>query len=194
MKKVLLIFLLLINFINAQDNSFGIKQSEDVSGNFNNMIMVEGVFKRNFGEFGEVWKKAYGFNLGYGFYKAENLLIIINSGLSIFKVKEGKLYDDSSLLLVPIHLGARYTFKLNNIIPYFLFTNGINLIFQNTDLEGKRNNKTLVKYHWQVGMGTMAMLTRNLGLDFNLNYINSFYKLEAMMTGIEYRFGFVCGF
>ncbi len=49
----------------------------------------------------------------------------------------------------------------------------------------------MVKYHWQIGIGSIVMFNKKVGMDLSANYNNSFYKIEAMMTGFEYRLGVV---
>ncbi|MBP8976150.1 MAG: hypothetical protein KBG83_05470, partial [Bacteroidetes bacterium] len=67
----------------------------------------------------------------------------------------------------------------------------LNVIFQNTELDGTKRNNNMVKYHWQIGIGSIVMFNKKVGMDLSANYNNSFYKIEAMMTGFEYRLGVV---
>ena len=74
-------------------------------------------------------------------------------------------------------------------MPFVQFINGINLVFQNADLDGQPNEKTLVKYAWQVGFGLTINLLGNLNVDASVNYQSNFYETDAMNTGFEYAFG-----
>jgi opacity protein-like surface antigen len=67
--------------------------------------------------------------------------------------------------------------------------NGINLVFENTNLEGEKKNRTLVKYAWQVGMGISINVVSSLVFDVSVNYNSHFYRTEAMMTAFEYIVG-----
>jgi opacity protein-like surface antigen len=67
--------------------------------------------------------------------------------------------------------------------------NGLNIVMENTNLEGIKEEKTLVKYAWEVGLGLSINALSNLIFDVNVNYSSHFYTTEAMMTGFSYGFG-----
>ncbi len=75
-------------------------------------------------------------------------------------------------------------------MPFFTFMNGLNIIFENTNLEGVQEDRTLIKYAWELGFGLSVSVVSNLIFDVTVNYNSHFYTTEAMMTGFTYNFGF----
>jgi opacity protein-like surface antigen len=67
--------------------------------------------------------------------------------------------------------------------------NGLNIVFEDTNLEGEKDDKTLVKYAWLVGFGLTVNLISNLNLDVGVHYQSNFYTTEAMNTGFKYVIG-----
>jgi len=152
-------------------------------------IMVEGVYKRNIGNFSSVWSDASGAYVSYGIAFPEHNLLIFRSGYISNNLRDGVNYQDASSIIVPLHIGGRYYFNNDRFMPYFTFMNGLNLVFENTNLEGVKEDKTLVKYAWEVGFGLSTYLFSNLIFDVSVNYNSHFYQTDAMMTGFAYDFG-----
>jgi opacity protein-like surface antigen len=155
----------------------------------NDRILIEGVYKRNLGNFSEVWSNAAGGYISYGIAFPEHNLLIIRTGVYSNSLKEGVNYQDASSTVIPLHIGGRYYFIDDRIMPFVSFMNGINLVFENTNLEGEKKNRTLVKYAWQVGMGISINVVSSLVFDVSVNYNSHFYRTEAMMTAFEYVVG-----
>jgi opacity protein-like surface antigen len=103
--------------------------------------------------------------------------------------QEDLSYEDASLTMIPIEIGGRYYFIDNMFMPFVQFMNGLNIVFENTNLEGESEDKTMVKYAWQVGIGLTINLIENLSVDVGANYQSNFYMTEAMNNGFEYAFG-----
>jgi outer membrane autotransporter protein len=66
---------------------------------------------------------------------------------------------------------------------------GLNLIFESDNLVGENEDKNLVKFAWQVGLGFTVNIISNISLDAGVNYQSNFYDDDAMNTGFEYAFG-----
>ena len=183
MKKIILtaiIFLITGSFFT------GFAQSETY---LKNRILIEGLYIRNLGNFGDVWSNATGVYIGYSIAFPEHNLIMIRTGLISNKLKDEVTYEDASLTMIPIEIGGRYYFFDDRFMPFIQFMNGLNLVFENTNLEGESEDKTMVKYAWQVGIGVTVNVMSNLSLDIGVNYQSNFYQHDAMNTGFEYAFG-----
>ncbi len=184
MKKFFIIlFLLAIGFLPvksfAQDGTY-----------LKNRIMVEGVYKRNLGNFSNVWSSATGGYVSYGIAFPAHNLLVIRTGVLSNNLRDGVNYPDASSTIIPLHIGGRYYFNDDRLMFFFSFMNGLNLVFENTNLEGVQEDKTLVKYAWEVGIGLSVNIVSNLMFDVSANYNSHFYQTEAMMTGFAYNFGF----
>ena len=183
MKRVLLLTMLLL-FTGTIFNSFA--QSEKY---LKNRIMLEGMYVRNLGNFGEVWSNAAGGYIGYSIAFPEHNLLMLRTGFISNSLKDGVEYQDATSTIIPLEIGGRYYFIDSRFMPFVQFMNGINILFENTNLEGEKEDKTLVKYAWQVGFGLTINLIENLNIDVGTNYQSNFYKTEAMNTGFKYAFG-----
>jgi len=183
MKRVLLLTILLL-FTGTIFNSFA--QSEKY---LKNRIMLEGMYVRNLGNFGEVWSNAAGGYIGYSIAFPEHNLLMLRTGFISNSLKDGVEYQDATSTIIPVEIGGRYYFIDSRFMPFVQFMNGINILFENTNLEGEKEDKTLVKYAWQVGFGLTINLIENLNIDVGTNYQSNFYKTEAMNTGFKYAFG-----
>ena len=183
MKKLILITLLIL-FTGALVTGFA--QSEKY---LKNRIMLEGMYIRNLGNFGEVWSKAAGAYIGYSIAFPDHNLLMMRTGFISNSLKDGVEYQDANSTIIPLEIGGRYYFIDSRFMPFVQFMNGINILFENTNLEGEKENKTLVKYAWQVGFGLTINLIDNLSIDVGANYQSNFYKTEAMNTGFKYAFG-----
>jgi len=154
-----------------------------------NRILVEGIYKRNLGNFSEVWANATGAYLSYGIVFPDHNLLLLRTGFYSNSLKEGVDYADASSVVVPLHIGGRYYFIDDRFMPFVLFMNGVNIVSENTNLEGVKEDRTLVKYAWEVGFGLSVNVVSNLIFDVTINYSSHFYTAEAMMTGFSYNFG-----
>jgi len=189
MKKIIL-SLMLIFFVGSLSSGFA--QSESY---LKNRIFVEGFYTRNLGNFGDVWTDASGGYIGYSIALPEHNLLIMRTGFinndldNDLKLQEDIAFSDASLTIIPIEIGGRYYFNDNMLMPFVQFMNGLNLVFENTNLKGESEEKTMVKYAWQVGFGLTVNILSNLSLDIGVNYQSNFYQHDAMNTGFEYAFG-----
>ena len=183
MKKVILLTL----FVLFAGTLFtGLAQSEKY---LKNRIIVEGMYIRNLGNFSEVWSKATGGYIGYSIAFPEHNLLMMRTGYISNSLKDGVEYQDATSTIIPLEIGGRYYFIDSRFMPFVQFMNGINILFENTSLEGEKEDKTLIKYAWQVGFGITVNLINYLNIDVGVNYQSNFYKTEAMNTGFEYAFG-----
>ena len=164
----------------------GLAQSEKY---LKNRILVEGMHIRNLGNFSKVWSNAAGGYIGYSIAFPKHNLLMMRTGLISNSLKDGVKFQDAYSIIFPLEIGGRYYFTDSRFMPFFQFINGLNIIFENTNLEGEKENKTLVKYAWQVGIGLTINLIENLNVDVGANYQSNFYMTEAMNNGFEYVFG-----
>ncbi len=189
MSKIFLTIITLISFgslftIFAQSESY-----------LKNRIFVEGLYTRNIGNFGNVWSNSSGGYLGYGIAFPEHNYLMMRTGVISNKLKdklsnqESLTYDGAYLTIIPLEVGGRYYFNDNVFMPFAQFMTGLNFIFQNKDLVGKNENKILVKYAWQIGLGFTINLVSDFCIDAGVNYQSNFYDTEAMNTGFEYTIG-----
>jgi len=152
-------------------------------------ILVEGFYIRNLGNFGDVWTNASGGYIGYSIAYPDHNLLMLRTGFINNTLNDEVNYKDASLTMIPIEIGGRYYFIDNRFMPFVQFMNGLNLILENTNLEGKNEDKTMVKYAWQIGFGLTVNVMRNLSLDIGVNYQSNFYQQDATNTGFEYAIG-----
>ncbi len=183
MKKILLVSLTLL-LIGSASNILA--QPDQY---LKNRIIVEGLYIRNLGHFSEVWSNAAGGYIGYGIAFPDHNLLMIRSGFISNTLKDGVNFQDASSTIIPLEIGGRYYFINHRFMPFVQFMNGLNIVLENTNLEGEKEDRTLVKYAWQVGFGITVNLISNLNIDLGVNYQSNFYKTEAMNTGFKYVFG-----
>jgi opacity protein-like surface antigen len=181
MKKI---FLSIIIVLIAGTIFTGFGQSETY---LKNRILIEGFYIRNLGNFGDVWTNASGGYIGYSIAFPDHNLLIMRTGF-INNNYEFNV-EEASLIMIPIEIGGRYYFFDDRFMPFIQFMNGLNLVFENTNLEGENKEKTMVKYAWQVGIGVTVNVISSLSLDIGVNYQSNFYQHDAMNTGFEYAFG-----
>ena len=182
MQKILYITTILVIILTF--NGFG--QSEKY---LKNRITVEGTYLRNLGNYGKIWSNAVGAYIGYGIAFPDHILFIFRSGFLRNSLNDNVNFDDASSKIIPLEIGGRYSFIDNRFMPFFQFMNGFNIIFENTNLEGIKGDKTHLRYAWQIGFGVTINLTNNLNVDVGVNYQSDFYTKEAMNTGFEYAVG-----
>jgi opacity protein-like surface antigen len=187
MKKILLIIIVVVMMGSLLN---GLAQSETY---LKNRIILEGTYIRNLGNFGDVWSNSAGGYIGYSIAFPEHNLLMMRTGFISNTLKEEykneENYKDATSTIIPVEIGGRYYFIDNRFMPFFQFMNGLNIIFENTNLEGVKEDKTLVKYAWQLGIGITINLIDNLNVDLGANYQSNFYQHDAMNTGFEYAFG-----
>lgn len=86
-------------------------------------------------------------------------------------------------------IGGRYYFNDYIVMPFVQLMTGLNFIFESENLVGENEDKNLVKFAWQAGLGFTVNIVSSLSIDIGVNYQNNFYDNEAMNTGFEYSFG-----
>jgi len=210
MKKILLFICVIYFAINLP--SVLTAQNKNT---LDDIVMIEGTYLRDLGTFGTYWSGAAGFYLGYGKFFADHNLLMVRTGFMSHSARENtnyydeynpeQSYPDAYLSVIPVHIGGRYYFTNESIMPYFQFMNGINIIFENVNsynnndylLNGKES-RTLVRYLWQIGAGATYSISNNINVDLGVHYNAAFYENSkdvfgskgAMMTGFEYSIGF----
>lgn len=153
-------------------------------------ILVEGMYSRNLGNFGNIWSKASGGYVGYSIAFPAHNLLLMRTGFIYNTLKDNNIYEDATLTMIPIEIGGRYYFTDSRLMPFFQFINGLNFVFENiTNLGGETKDKTMIKYAWQIGLGVTLNLTNNFNVDVSANYQSNFYETDAMNTGFEYVVG-----
>jgi opacity protein-like surface antigen len=189
MKKIILILIIFvsvgsINTVTAQSDSY-----------LKNRIFVEGLYIRNIGNFSSVWSNASGGYLGYGIAFPEHNYLMMRAGvisnklIDDYNTQESSEYEDAYLTMVPVEIGGRYYFNDYIVMPFVQFMTGLNLIFESDNLVGENEDKNLVKFAWQAGLGFTLNIVSSLSIDFGVNYQNNFYDNDAMNTGFEYTVG-----
>ena len=156
-----------------------------------NRIMVEGMYIRNLGNFSDVWANASGGYISYGIAFPEHNYLMFRVGYINNKLKDGVEddYNDASLSIVPLEIGGRYYFTNSRFMPFVQFMTGLNIVSENTNLEGEMKDETLIRYAWQVGFGLTINIISSISLDVGVNYQSNFYETDAMNTGFEYTVG-----
>jgi opacity protein-like surface antigen len=114
---------------------------------------------------------------------------MMRTGLISNKLKEDITDENEYLTMVPVEIGGRYYFNDNIFMPFVQFMTGLNLIFESDNLVGENEDKNLVKFAWQAGLGFTLNVISSFSIDFGVNYQNNFYDDDAMNTGFEYAFG-----
>jgi hypothetical protein len=191
MKKIFLLTIFIYVSINLNQVSYAQKEN-----NLGDIVMVEGVYLRNLGNFGSVWSDAAGAYLNYGIFFPEHNLLLMRTGFISHNLRNSDS-TDGTLSVIPLHIGGRYYFTNDRFMPFFHFMNGFNIVFENVNLIGEQEDRVLFKYFWQVGIGGTFIVTENINIDLGLNYNSAFYENDkelygaqgAMMTGFEYSVG-----
>ncbi len=183
MRKInLLVIIILV--IGAFSYSFA--QSDSY---LKNKIIVEGFYLRNLGNFSSVWENASGGYISYGIAFPEHNYLMFRVGYINNKLRDDVEVNDATLSIVPLEIGGRYYFTDTRFMPFIQFINGLNIVSETINLEGNQEDKTFVKYAWQVGFGLTINIVSFLSLDVSANYQSNFYEPEAMNTGFEYTVG-----
>jgi len=152
-------------------------------------IMVEGFYRQNLGNFQKVWHNSVGGTVSYGIAFPDHNLLVFRTGVFSNQLQDSIDAPDASSTVIPLQIGGRYYFNDAAFMPYVSFMSGLNIVLENTSLEGEKEDRTLVKYAWQVGMGVTANFGAHLLVDLSANYNSDFYHTEAMMTGFTYMLG-----
>jgi hypothetical protein len=111
-----------------------------------NKIMIEGTYIRNLGNFAEVWENASGGYVGCSVAFPDHNLLIMGTGFIRNNPKDITGYEDASMTIIPIEPGGSYYFTDDTFMPFVQFMPVLNLVFGNMNLEGEKENRTLVKY------------------------------------------------
>ncbi len=211
MKKFIISFLILFtSLLSAQvlQNEEPAELPPDETEYLSDVIIVQGLYLRSLGNFGEVWANATGGYVGYGMFFAKHNMLNFQVGYLDYKLQDGLDSVNASFTVIPLLIGGKYFFSDSRFMPYFSFMNGINIISQTIafhveeifDEEGNlideeihfdesSGDTRLVRYAFQVGLGIMINIVSSLNLDLAVKYNSHFYQHEAMNTGFEYGFG-----
>lgn len=131
--------------------------------------------------------------LGYNiFFSPKNSLYFRTGYISQHLKDSGQQATGSSMYIIPIHFSGRYYFMNDRVMPFVSFMNGINIIDQKIVGQVTTNieDKSIVRYVWQVGTGLKFGITKKFNFEISANYNSSFYQTDNMMTGLEYSAGF----
>ncbi|MFZ1320631.1 MAG: hypothetical protein WAT71_03665 [Ignavibacteria bacterium] len=214
MKTILLFLILAISGLTYSQQSFAPKKLSDIgkrdidkTGGYtqlNDQVFVSYSYIRNLGNFGDLYESSNGITLNYGKYFPNNWLVVLRTGYITEKLRadvDSAAYSNFSIY--PLHVGGRYYVYKNTIMPYFSFMNGINFVSTSNYLGNSAiDDQFLVRYAYQVGFGFDVKFTKNMGMNLNINFNNSFYQdydifddaNSQMMTGFEYNFGIMYDF
>ncbi len=190
MKKIILIFLFVSQLCSAQTaqvNKLSDIKNKNANGDLTDQIIVQGVYLRNLGNLGDLYKDAVGVMVSYGKHFPNSFLLVGTTGFMNHNLR----VDTTQAIFqtVPLYVGGRYYLRNKSIMPYFSFMNGLNIIQQdkNTDLEPDR--QTLFRYFMQVGFGLDFKISNPIIFNINMNYNNAFYNPYYMLTGFQYAAG-----
>jgi hypothetical protein len=211
MKKFTISFLILFASLlsaqvmqNVEPAAFVPTESKFLS----DQIIVQGLYIRSLGNFGEVWSSGTGVYVNYGMFFPDHNTLNFQTGYIDYKLNDGLDSQDGSLTVIPLLIGGKYFFTDSRFMPYFSFMNGVNIISQTIafhveeiyDEEGNlideeihfddtSSDTRIVRYAFQVGFGIMINIISGLNVDLAAKYNAHFYQHEAMNTGFEYGFG-----
>lgn len=185
--KNLLVFIIIILFLSSlysQPNS-----NEGCSESF---ITLNGSAISSIGHFEEDWNKGGGFFLNYSNVHPNHWALVFQIGFMKFKHNaEQDFGENPKFTAIPLQVGGRYYFLLDNFRPYILAMSGVNIVSRKYSVEGVAVDTTSSHLNFQIGLGVDILLFSQLGLDLHANY-NS-HLLEPTepynMTGLEYGIG-----
>ena len=103
-------------------------------------------------------------------------------------------YPDAKLDVIPLHVGGRYYFLTDRVMPFAAFMTGMNVIFENTGLDGEQVERTHAKFAWEFGVGATVNVVGGIAIDASASYNSNFYTHEAMATGFAYTVGLAWNF
>lgn len=185
MKKLIVIILILMSSQAYSQDKF-VKEVLDYTVN---SVTVQGVYIQNLSDYHFVFPGYYGGYVSFSKLFKSRFSIDIRTGY--WNATKEDTTQNYSSSVIPVHIGGRYYFTNTRLKPYISFMNGINIINEdippNSTLDTAKGVR--VRYAFQVGTGIKYFFTKELYLDVNANYNNSFYHTTAMMTGWEYNAG-----
>jgi opacity protein-like surface antigen len=187
--KTLLLAVLSAGAVTGAAAQEGGMPAEGPGNRLSNRIMVDGIYRRFLGEFGETWGSASGAYVSYGIAFPDHNLLVFRTGYLSSKLADGVEYPDAKLDIVPVLAGGRYYWPFERVMPFVSFMTGIDVISENTSLDGTKAEKTHAKFAWELGFGTSVNVTGKLAIDLSANYQSNFYTHEAMATGFSYTAG-----
>ena len=163
-------------------------------GTLTDRVMVEGMYRRNIGDFGDVWASASGVYVSYAKAFPDNNFLIFRTGYLSSKLADSVNYPDAKLDIVPLHLGGRYVFIGGRVMPFASIMMGLDVITENTALDGTKAERTHAKFTWELGAGVTVAVAGPVDVDLAAHYQSSFYTHEAMATGFSYTGGLAWNF
>lgn len=163
-------------------------------GSLTDRIMLDGMYRRHLGEFGEVWGSAAGGYVSYGMAFPDHNLLVIRTGYLSGSLADGVDYPDARLDILPLDVGGRYYFTGGRVMPFAGLMLGMDVIFENTNLDGEKVERTHAKFAWEFGIGATVGVAGSLAVDASANYASNFYEHDAMMTGFSYTVGIAWNF
>ncbi len=149
-------------------------------------VEADYTYTRHLGEYEKVWGSSQTATVTVGRKYASDFFMFLRTGYT--KTEEWKNQKEGNWM-IPILWGGKYSFDLNNFVPYFAFATGFNVISQKYDNFGGQTDDFLFKYSWQLGTGSYFFFTKNMALNAAVTYNSSFYYIDAQMTGFEYTGG-----
>jgi Outer membrane protein beta-barrel domain len=192
-KIFIIIILLIVIAVRAYSAGDPLKDSftlKKPAKSVTSFIEGEYTYIRHLGHFGETWGTSQGGYLSYGFNFNNQYMLIFRSGYLKTSVKEGVEFpENAGLGVIPLLAGGKYLFNLGHFRPYFSFMTGFNLVLEEYDIEGNKTDKSLMRFHFELGTGSYFAITKNLNIDFRISYNAHFYQIDAQMTGFEYTAG-----
>lgn len=161
-------------------------------------ISVEGIYLRPLGIFGQEWKTGKGLYASVVLPLDHQVQFPVRTGFITLKHDQSRR-NDAAFTIVPIHVGIRYQFLKSRLTPFAEVMNGLNLIHETVDLTGRDNERSVIRYFFQIGTGLSVPLSDLYGLTIGARYNSSFYENDkvqygetgAMMTAFEYSIGFI---
>jgi hypothetical protein len=172
-------------------------QAQPLTGD-ERFVSLESVYLRPLGLFGEEWKSGIGLYAGYALPLDLQTSLPVRTGF-ISLGHQQAFKTQATFTIIPIHFGIRYLFLNNRMTPFVEVMNGINLIHETVDLTGRDNERYLIRYFWQAGVGLTIPLSDRFDLSLGARYNAAFYENDrvqygergAMMTAFEYSAGII---
>ena len=138
MKKYIIIILILFtSLLSAQ--SLQIDEPTALGSNnakfLSDQLIVQGTYIRTLGNFNEVWTSGSGAYVNYGMFFPDHNTLNFQIGYINYTLRDGldAVLDtmgitETTLYVIPIHIGGKYFFTDSRFMPYFSFMNGINIV------------------------------------------------------------------
>jgi hypothetical protein len=194
MKKTILILTLILLSLSGQASAenpkigkLSFSDSKPARKDWSSLFLeVEYSYTRHLGEYEKVWGSSQSGTIAFGKKYSKHYMLYFKTGYSQTAEWENTRDGNS---MIPILVGGKYYFDFGAFMPYFAFTNGLNVISQKYDNFGNQTDDILVKYAWQLGVGAYVHLSRNFAVNTTVSYNSSFYYIDAQMTGFNYAGG-----